>query len=510
MPTPRDRAGRLILDGDFADPDVIVADGAYWLITSTFHYSPGMAVLRSGDLLTWEYAGHCVDDITDLGEAYDGETMSRGRGGMFAGSIREHDGRYFVYFTTFEEGLFVVTAPHPSGPWTRPVLVWDEPFWDDPCPIWSDSGEGWLVLSRPGSPTDAGWMTYVMPLSWDGIEVDPDRLQVLDDTWSSEGNKAYPFDGQYYVLHNEVRSLGNRVAVIMRAPAMSGPWEKRDLVVSEADDRHREPNQGSLLQSLDGEWVFVTHHGRMGFPEGRPVSVLPVRWEEGWPTASLPAGSPTDGGPVHKILGRNDGFVSDTLGPQWEWVYQPPRGSWSPTAVGLHLTPLPPRIAGDPRSVRNLLTQRMLSGPGAATLRIETGALISGTAVDLANLGSPYSALHVRGTESGLRVDIRHGVDDLEIEEGWALPDTDSLWLRVTFDARSFASFSYSLDGECFHPVGSSYRTGMLGYRGNRIAIAVWDDAAADRREPPAPVVVRAFDYADLGETRRGPAGDAG
>ncbi|WP_426321984.1 family 43 glycosylhydrolase [Microbacterium sp. E-13] len=496
--SPReDRWGHVVLDGDFADPDVIFAEGFYWLITSTFHYSPGMAILRSDDLRSWQYAGHCVDDITAFGQAYAGETMSRGSGGMFAGSIREHDGKYFVYFTTFEEGLFVVTAPHPAGPWTRPALIWDEPFWDDPCPIWSEDGEGWLVLSRPGYPTDGGWKTYVMPLSWDGLEVQPDRLRILDDTWSSEGNKAYNFDGRYYVLHNEVRSPGNRVAVIMRAPTMDGPWEKRDLLVSDATDRHREPNQGSLLQSVEGDWVFVTHHGRMGYPEGRPVSVLPVSWEDGWPIASLPPRAPSAGSSTSTILGVNDAFVSRALGPQWEWVYQPAPGSWEATTTGLRLAAMPPRTAGDPRSVRNLLTQRMLAGPGQVTLHIDTGDAAPGTIVNLGNLGSPYSAIQVRRSADGYGIQIIYGEAELRAEEGPIVSGAASLWLRVSYDLRSFASFSYSVDGERFLPLGSSHRTGMLGYRGNRISVSVWvNDREQDLPEVCGWVTLRQFTYA--------------
>ena len=56
-----------ILPGDFSDPDVIRVGGDYYFITSTFQYSPGMAVLHSKDLVNWQYLGHCVADLTELG-----------------------------------------------------------------------------------------------------------------------------------------------------------------------------------------------------------------------------------------------------------------------------------------------------------------------------------------------------------------------------------------------------------------------------------------------------------
>jgi hypothetical protein len=243
--------------------------------------------------------------------------------------------------------------------------------------------------------------------------------------------------------------------------------------------------------------VFVTHHGRMGYPEGRPVSVLPATWEDGWPTVSLPFGLSPAAGAVRGILGTDDTFDSGAVGPQWEWVYQPPPGSWEPTAGGLRLAVMPPRRSGDPRTVRNLLTQRMLTGPARVTLQLETGASAPGTVVELGNLGSPYSAIRVRRAAGGSRVEIAHGDDALEVEEGPALSDATSLWLRIGYDARSFASFSYSSDGERFVPVGSGYRTGMLGYRGNRISVAAWhDDRDEELHGSPGFVTLRRFDYA--------------
>jgi hypothetical protein len=44
-----------VLPGDFSDPDVIRVGGDYYFITSTFQYSPGMAVLHSKDLVSWQY-----------------------------------------------------------------------------------------------------------------------------------------------------------------------------------------------------------------------------------------------------------------------------------------------------------------------------------------------------------------------------------------------------------------------------------------------------------------------
>src|SRR5699024_12518981 len=44
-----------VLDADWPDPDVIRVGDDYWMIASSFHRAPGLPVLRSQDLVTWEH-----------------------------------------------------------------------------------------------------------------------------------------------------------------------------------------------------------------------------------------------------------------------------------------------------------------------------------------------------------------------------------------------------------------------------------------------------------------------
>ncbi|WP_189021555.1 cellulose binding domain-containing protein, partial [Micromonospora yangpuensis] len=55
---------------DFADVDIIRVGDVYYMSASTMHYSPGAPVLRSYDLVNWEFAGHSVPRL-DFGTKYD-------------------------------------------------------------------------------------------------------------------------------------------------------------------------------------------------------------------------------------------------------------------------------------------------------------------------------------------------------------------------------------------------------------------------------------------------------
>lgn len=66
--------------------------------------------------------------------------MNRAGRGIWAGSIRHHAGKYWVYFGTPDEGFFMSTARHAEGPWEPVKAVMPVAGWDDPCPFWDDDG----------------------------------------------------------------------------------------------------------------------------------------------------------------------------------------------------------------------------------------------------------------------------------------------------------------------------------------------------------------------------------
>lgn len=467
-----------ILAGDYSDPDVIRVGNDYWMITSTFQYSPGMAVLHSADLISWRHVGACVPDMTELGPAYRWDRMERYNVGIYAGSLRHHAGRYWVHFTTLDEGIFVTTAEHPTGPWSPLHRLTDQTGWDDPCPLWDDDGRAWLVASSPGRDH---WYTYVMPMSPDGLSIDLEARQAANPWHSSEGNKIYRIDGRYFLLHNEVRGDGNRVLCIMRSDAMTGPWEKRLLLQGVGPDREREPNQGALVDHADGTWSLVTHHGRGGYADGRPISVLPVQWRDGWPTvgsmrwrAEVPVrGVAASGQSPH------DDFDGTVLDPRWEWNHEPRPGSWH-LADGLVLRSSRPLRQDDLRAIPSMLTRRVLGTSGStATIRVHTDAFSDGQSAGFGILCQSSSAITV--TKKSGRFSL--ATCGSNSASGPVL-GSGPVWLRLRVDESTYLTYEFSLDGESFEPVGNTDTISWESYRGARIALyctAASDDTGAAR-----------------------------
>ena len=206
-----------VMPGDFSDLDAIRVREDYYAISSTMQYSPGMAVLHSKDLVNWEIAGHVVDDLTRIDPELNWDKMSRPGRGIWAGSIRYHANRFWVYFGTPDQGLFRSTSTNPAGPWTPVQLVLAESGWDDPCPFWDDDGQGYVVTTRFAPEGSAGtkYNIHLFKLTADGAGVIKSSDRIIHQSRGSEANKLYKINGLYYHFYSEVRPEGR---VIMMGP----------------------------------------------------------------------------------------------------------------------------------------------------------------------------------------------------------------------------------------------------------------------------------------------------
>ncbi len=467
-----------ILPGDFSDPDVIRVGSDYYFITSTFQYSPGMAVLHSKDLVNWQYISHCVTDLTQLGPELNWDRMNRYNRGIYAGAIRFHAGKFWVYFTTMDEGVFLTTATNAAGPWSPVTRIWDKQGFDDPCPFWDDDGQAYLLLSTPGKQ----WWTHIYKMSADGKTIDPASEKTIDDYQSSEGNKIYKINGIYYIFHNQVVPHGPRVGVMLRSTNIFGPYEKKIMLEDLPGRYDRQPNQGGLVQTEAGDWWFITHQGRgeNGTYDGRPAHLLPVTWTNGWPipgfidkngagTILWSAKKPINGFPV-QVPQSDDDFSSATLAPQWEWNYQPRAEKWSLTERPgwLRLHAFQPLRPDDFFKAGNTLTQRTFrTDTNQVILKLDLAGMADGQRAGLCHFSRSYSMLGVRQTNATRRLEFQiNGVTT----SGPVLTNS-ALWLRSTWGSAGVSQYAYSLDGVSFIEFGEPYELGWGYYRGDRIGI---------------------------------------
>ncbi len=99
--------------------------------------------LRSARPVEFDDSTERIPFRMDLGHRY--------AAGVWAPSIRYHKGRFYVYFATPSEGVFMATAKRAEGPWSKVTQVIDSPNLEDPGPFWDDDGNAYLVHSRVGA-----------------------------------------------------------------------------------------------------------------------------------------------------------------------------------------------------------------------------------------------------------------------------------------------------------------------------------------------------------------------
>jgi hypothetical protein len=287
---------------------------------------------------------------------------------------------------------------------------------------------------------------------------------------------------------------------MMRSKNICGPYEKKEILHGTTSNHQREPNQGALVQSSDGSWWFFTHQGRGGFFDGRPTSLLPVKWIDGWPIPGMVDASgagnmiwsykkPIDGFPI-TVPQSSDTFDSATLSPQWEWNYQPRAEKWSLTErpgwlrlkafkpIGSAKAKKPGDVAPDPfYKAGNTLTQRVMGYSGGTVVaKFDVSNMADGQCGGLALFHGKCARLGAVQSD-GVR-SIEFNVDG-QITAGPQLKQAD-LWVRAVIDdqPKPMVKFAYSLDGKQFTDIGSQFQLEWANYRGSRIARYSYNTAA--------------------------------
>ena len=469
-----------ILPADYSDIDAIRVGDDYFAVSSTFAYSPGVIVLHSKDLVNWTIAGHAVADVTAISPQMNFDKMGRYGRGVWAGAMRFHAGRFWIYFGDPDDGFFVTSAEKAAGPWEPVKQLWKTKGWDDPCPFWDDDGQGYFVCTNFAD----GYKIHLFKLTADNTALVDGWDRVLHQSKGSEATKLYKINGVYYHYYSEVKPEG-RVAMMNRSRSLDGPWETRQLQhVNKRVDK--EPNQGGLIEGPGGRWWFLTHQGT-GDWEGRAMCLLPVNWTDGWPILGEPgadgignmvwqAKKPVVGMPT-TAPATDDPFAGPQLGAQWEWNHQPRADRWSlterPGFLRLHaFRPLKPE---DLKSAGNVLTQRVLrTAGGDAAVKLDVSGMADGQIAGLGHYAKTSAAIGVRQRAGRRTIAI---LRDAKETAGPAVTG-DTIWLRSTWNFDGQCHFAFSTDGRAFEAFGDPYGLTWGHYRGDRVALFSFNDDA--------------------------------
>ena len=488
-----------VLHADYSDPDVCVVGEDYFLTASSFNCTPGLPILHSKDLVNWKivnYALKKVEPVEYYNEARHGK-------GVWAPSIRFHEGMYYIYWGDPDFGIFMVKTRDPYGEWDKPVLVKAGKGMIDPCPLWDDDGRVYLAHAWAGSRAKFNSVLTVCELNKEGTKVISDPVLVFDGNdgvnHTIEGAKFYKRNGFYY-LFAPAGGVVSGWQLVMRSKNVYGPYEPR-IVMAQGKTDINGPHQGGWVDTPAGESWFLHFQDKGAY--GRVLHLNPMKWVNDWPVIGVDRDGDGCGDPVSRYRKpktdktypietpvESDEFDTRKLGLQWEWHanYQDVFGFT--TNMGYA------RIYGHELSshfknfweVPNLLMQKFPAEEFTATAKLKVSAKDDGQLSGLIVMGWDYSWIGVekQGEKFLLKQAICKDAEQGNLEQVSTLAVLESskkfeaglfpnfereIYIRVRVGKEAYCRFSYSLDGKKFTEAGTLFKARQGKWIGAKVGM---------------------------------------
>ncbi len=489
-----------VLNADYSDPDVICVGDDYYLTASSFQCMPGLPVLHSRDLVNWTIIGYALQC------QFPGQLPQHGNG-VWAPSIRHHNGEFYIYWGDPDRGVMMVKAKNPAGPWEEPVCVIPGKGMIDTCPLWDDDGRCYLVNGWANSRAGFNSVLTVRELSADGTRPIGQPVIVFDGgnrDYTTEGPKFYKRDGWYWIMC-PAGGVETGWQLAMRSKSPYGPYESK-TVLRQGKTPVNGPHQGGWVRTSLGEDWFL--HFQDKGPYGRVVHLQPVDWSSGWPvmgkkgepvltyrkpktTATVPVANPVE----------SDEFNEPRLGLQWQWQADYDQYYGMPTADG-HFRLFTWKLPNTPKPenmwlVPNMLLQKIPADSFTATTKLRLAAKAEHQRGGIIMMGLSYSALVVErvGEEFQLKqltcLDADKGkpqqeqvIATLKPTDRDKIPYHPALYLDIQLRmtvSDGLVNFAYSRDGKSFQPAGTAFKMREGKWIGAKMGlVAVEDNEKAD------------------------------
>ncbi|CAH0215697.1 glycoside hydrolase family 43 protein [Microbacterium sp. Bi121] len=306
-----------IIPGFHPDPSICRVGDDYYIAHSSFEYHPGVPLWHSTDLVSWNLVGHALADEPRFPAGRAGAN-----GGVYAPTLRHHDGRFWMITTDVSGGggQVVTSAPSITGPW-GPATVISGIIGIDPDLAWDEDGTCYVTYSSDDdSAPDIAQ-----------VRVDLERGEIIGEPYTicrgmgmayPEGPHIFRRGDWWYLLYSEGGTERGHCVSIARATAPDGPFilstenpifTRRSMVFPVQNTGHAD-----IVECADGSWAMVYLGVRargttpMFHVNGRETFVAGIAWEDGWPVLVPDAYSFTP-----DATDFTDRFDSDALDLRW-------------------------------------------------------------------------------------------------------------------------------------------------------------------------------------------------
>jgi beta-xylosidase len=439
-----------ILYADYSDPDVIRVGEDYFMVASSFSNSPALPILHSKDLVNWKVVNYCLKHIPEF--RYNNPLHGCG---VWAPSIRYHEGTYYVCFPMPDEGIYMTTTKDPFGEWSEPVNIRPGAGWIDPCPFWDDDGNAYLVAGVAKSRIGYKSVLHIVRMRPDGMGIFGDEVKIFDGNENGqitiEGPKMYKRNGYYYIFA-PAGGVKTGWQTILRSKNPFGPYEYK-VVLRQGDSLVNGPHQGAWVDTVTGEDWFL--HFQDVYAAGRITHLQPMHWENDWPIIGVNKEGNDYGEPVMQYVKPNigktaeeindtdkypvcepdttDEFDTDKMMLQWQWNSNYD-DSWYVTKTDAYGKKVPDgsyirlnALASTPlrpvSDYRNLLLQKWPAPEFECVTKMCVNGLENGDYAGIVSLGVEYGAVGIVKNFGEYSIRTVRGTQSFDCEAAYSKED---------------------------------------------------------------------------------------
>ena len=294
-----------IMPGFYPDPSICAVGEDYYLVNSSFAYFPGLPLMHSKDLVHFEQIGNVLDRPSQLPLPKAG--VSRG---LFAPTIRYHEGTFYVICTNVSwGGNFVVTATDPEGPWSEPHYL-EGADGIDPSLFFDEDGKCYYCGTHPnpaGCQYDGDWYIYIQEIDIENWKMIGEKHNVWNGAMRGvhwpEGPHLYKIGEYYYILHAEGGTGPEHAVSVARSKNVFGPYENNfcNPILTHRHMGQAYPikyvGHADLIKTPKGEWymtMLAVRPKECFTTMGRETFLAKVTWENDWPVVNAGVGLLTD------------------------------------------------------------------------------------------------------------------------------------------------------------------------------------------------------------------------
>lgn len=488
-----------VIHADYSDPDVCVVGGDYYMTASSFQCTPGLPILHSKDLVNWRLVNYALKALAPE-DFY--QIPQHGKG-VWAPTIRHHDGEFYIYWGDPDFGIYMVKTDNPLGEWEKPILVKSGKGMIDPAPLWDEDGKVYLVHAWAGSRAGFNSVLTVCEMNAEGTKVVGNPVMVFDGNdgvnHTVEGPKFYKHNGYYYILA-PAGGVATGWQLALRSKQVYGPYETK-IVMAQGKSDVNGPHQGAWVETELGESWFLHFQDKGVY--GRVIHLNPMKWVNGWPVIGVDKDGDGCGEPVkhwhkpktlHSVAvetpAESDDFDTRTLGLQWEWHanYQDWFGFTSDLGFMRIYSHILSRDFVNFWEVPNLLLQKFPAESFCATTKLKVSAKDDGQQSGLIVMGWDYSYIGVEKQDEGfvLKQAICKDAEQRTPEQTQVLVELPAsrtfeaglhpnyerdVYLRVKVGKGGTCNFYYSLDGDTYKKVGKPFKARQGKWIGAKVGL---------------------------------------